>query len=173
MKSIYCMIAFVIFLAACATGPASPKVDNIATAVAQAASELLTQTAAAASPTPSPTEIPSATPTPAVQPISGQQMQAIVDKLNTNLRQIQLGLIKDATTGNYYIDQGGQHLTDNLVLLPNGEFQITLQSGEQWRFSSSDVSAVLPYGSTDPVLHAAAWDIDKTSGDIKWIRRKN
>jgi len=160
------MIALVFFLAACATKPASPPLNEVATTVVQAASDLLTQTAAAASPTPSPT------PTPAVEPISEQQLQAIVNKLNSNLGQIELGLAKDATTRNYYIDRGGQHLTDNLVMLLNGEFQITLESGEQWRFSSSDVSAVIPYGSTDPVLHAAAWEVDKTSGDIMWIPKE-
>jgi hypothetical protein len=61
-----------VLVVACA-GESAPKVDTVATAVAQAASDLLTQTAAAASPTsppptltatPSPTAAPSPTETP-------------------------------------------------------------------------------------------------------------
>lgn len=57
------ILLLVAFTAACSP-PASPQVDAVATAVAQAAFTLLTQTAAAASPTPwPPTATPAAAPT--------------------------------------------------------------------------------------------------------------
>ena len=49
-----------VVIAAACSSPATPSVDAVATAVAQAAYDLLTQTAAAATPTPLP---PTATPT--------------------------------------------------------------------------------------------------------------
>jgi hypothetical protein len=64
----------IAFGAACSP-PATPPVDAVATAVAQAAFDLMTQTAAAASPTPlPPTETPTALPTdtPSVTPTSSE-----------------------------------------------------------------------------------------------------
>ncbi len=55
-------LAAILGFTACAPKPSTPTVDTMATAVAQAASQLLTETAAAASPTPSPTA--SVTPSP-------------------------------------------------------------------------------------------------------------
>jgi hypothetical protein len=52
--------ALLVVIAAACSSPATPSVDAVATAVAQAAYDLLTQTAAAATPTPLP---PTATPT--------------------------------------------------------------------------------------------------------------
>ncbi len=54
-------------LAACAPKAAAPTGDQVATAVAQAAIDLMTQTAAAASPTPRP-PTPTLTPSPTVVP---------------------------------------------------------------------------------------------------------
>ena len=54
--------------AACAPPPATPAVDTLATSVAAAAFDLLTQTAAAASPTPPPTDTPLPQPTATATP---------------------------------------------------------------------------------------------------------
>ncbi|MFH1185449.1 MAG: hypothetical protein V1755_10495 [Chloroflexota bacterium] len=64
----------VLFATACSP-PATPQVDVVATAVAQAAYDLLTQTAAAASPTPFPptfTQTPPPTETPTPTPTSSE-----------------------------------------------------------------------------------------------------
>ncbi len=57
-----CVVAVLLLAAACAPRPATPSASDLATSVAAAAYNLLTQTAAAASPTPSPTG--TATPLP-------------------------------------------------------------------------------------------------------------
>ena len=65
----------VALLAGACSPPATPQIDVVATAVAQAAFDLLTQTAAAASPTPLPptaTETPLPTETPTLTPTSGE-----------------------------------------------------------------------------------------------------
>jgi hypothetical protein len=67
-------LVIVIAISGCA-GPSTPSVDHAATAVAQAAADLLTATAAAASPTllpPTVTLTPTATETPTVEPTSSE-----------------------------------------------------------------------------------------------------
>jgi hypothetical protein len=67
--------SFLVILVAACSPPATPQVDAVATAVAQAAYDLLTQTAAAASPTPLPptfTQTPSPTETPTPTPTSSE-----------------------------------------------------------------------------------------------------
>ena len=59
------VLATTLIITACASKPATPSIDTVATAVAQAASRLLTETAAAAprTPTPKPSSTPKITDT--------------------------------------------------------------------------------------------------------------
>lgn len=65
--------AAVLLLTSCASQATPPPVDAMGTAVVQAAYDLMTQTAAAASPTPPPTDTPTFVPTdtPTLTPTSG------------------------------------------------------------------------------------------------------
>jgi hypothetical protein len=72
------VIAAVLIISACASEPTPPPMDTMATAVAQAAYDLLTLTAAAASATPPPptiTPTPSPTETPTLAPTSSEPIK--------------------------------------------------------------------------------------------------
>jgi len=62
-----CVLASALLITACASEPTPPPVDVIGTMAAQMASEMLTQTVAAYSPTPPPS---TATPVPTDTPVS-------------------------------------------------------------------------------------------------------
>lgn len=74
--------AAILAFTACVTQPTPPPVDAMATAVAQAASDLLTQTAAASSPTPPPTDTltPSPTDTATITPTSSPPKRPVILK---------------------------------------------------------------------------------------------
>ncbi len=70
-RHVWLLVALGLGISGCAPQPAAPSPAQIATTVAQAAFGLMTQTAAASTPTPHPpthTPTPSLTPTPAVTP---------------------------------------------------------------------------------------------------------
>lgn len=74
-------LAAIAIETACTPSATAPPVDTLATAVAQAASDLLTQTAAASSPTPPPptlTSIPSATETATIEPTSAAPKSPVI-----------------------------------------------------------------------------------------------
>ena len=71
IKSLLCA-SLVMALAAGCSPPATPQVDVVASAVAEVAYGLLTQTAAAASPTPTITATPAPTETPTLTPTSSE-----------------------------------------------------------------------------------------------------
>lgn len=169
MKQI-ALILLIILLAACS--PSTTSVEMAATTVAQQALTLVAKTSAV-SPTPSPTttpETPTATPTP--KPLSEQELQAVVDSVNKRIAPINISLVGGPATNYFYLTKDNKHLTENMVLLPTGEFQITLADGEQWNFSADDVAAVRPFKSENIVLHAAVWEIDQKTGNITWIPKE-